>query len=231
MMRFLPRPTYANVMATIAVFIALGGSAYAATQLKKNSVGSNQLKKNAVTASKIKNNAVTTAKIGDGAVTGEKIGDGAVTGSNINLGSLGTVPSATEASATNGVHMAKINFISGENAAPTTVFSGGGLTLTAECKASELEFTATTSVANSEIYESGNFLNVYAGGLASLNPGDIENVGKKIGDKTQNEVQGQLVYQTPAGAVVTAQFILNGGSIFEGSAKGCSVEGIAEFSS
>ena len=31
--------TYANVMATIAMFLALGGGAYAALKLPKNSVG------------------------------------------------------------------------------------------------------------------------------------------------------------------------------------------------
>ena len=39
--------TYANVMATIAVFIALGGGAYA-VKVSKNSVGSKQLKPGAV---------------------------------------------------------------------------------------------------------------------------------------------------------------------------------------
>jgi hypothetical protein len=32
MKRFLPRPTYGNVMATIAVFVALGGVSYAASE-------------------------------------------------------------------------------------------------------------------------------------------------------------------------------------------------------
>ena len=69
--------TYANVMATIAVFIALGGSAFAAAQLKKNSVGAKQLKRNAVTTAKVKPAAITGAKI--------------------KLSSLGTVPSAAHA--------------------------------------------------------------------------------------------------------------------------------------
>jgi hypothetical protein len=47
--------SYANVMATIALFLALGGGAYAAIQLPKNSVGTRQLKKNAVVSSKVKN--------------------------------------------------------------------------------------------------------------------------------------------------------------------------------
>jgi hypothetical protein len=46
-------------MATIAVFMALGGGAYAATQLPKNSVGSKQLKSNSVTSSKVKNGSLT----------------------------------------------------------------------------------------------------------------------------------------------------------------------------
>jgi hypothetical protein len=56
--------SYSNVVATLALFLALGGAtAFAASQLDKNSVGSKQLKKDAVTAAKIKNGAVTQAKI------------------------------------------------------------------------------------------------------------------------------------------------------------------------
>ena len=45
--------SYANVMATIAVFLALGGSAYAAFTLPAHSVGSRQLKNHAVTPKKV----------------------------------------------------------------------------------------------------------------------------------------------------------------------------------
>jgi hypothetical protein len=73
-----PRLTYANVVATLALIIAVGGaSAFAATQLAKNSVGSKQLKRN----------AVTTAKVKNGAITGEKI----------DVATLPKVPSATRA--------------------------------------------------------------------------------------------------------------------------------------
>ena len=44
--------TYANVMATVALFVALGGGAYAATALPSNSVGTKQLKNRAVTPAK-----------------------------------------------------------------------------------------------------------------------------------------------------------------------------------
>ena len=36
--------TYANLMASVAVFIALGGCAYAALRVPPNSVGTRQLK-------------------------------------------------------------------------------------------------------------------------------------------------------------------------------------------
>jgi len=69
--------SYANVMVTILAFIVLGGAAYAATKLPKNSVGTKQIKNQAVTGAKIKK--------------------GTITGTNINLAKLGTVPSATTA--------------------------------------------------------------------------------------------------------------------------------------
>ena len=72
-----PRLTYANVMATVAVFIALGGASFAALKLPKNSVGAKQLRKN----------AVTTAKIKKAAVTGDKV----------QVSTLGKVPSAVTA--------------------------------------------------------------------------------------------------------------------------------------
>jgi hypothetical protein len=44
---------YANVIATLALFVSLGGGAYAATQLPKHSVGTKQLKSGAVTPAKL----------------------------------------------------------------------------------------------------------------------------------------------------------------------------------
>jgi hypothetical protein len=70
--------SYANLTSTLCLFLLLaGGSAYAATQVAKDSIGTPQLKKN----------SVATGKIRDGAVTGPKI----------DMSSLGTVPSATHA--------------------------------------------------------------------------------------------------------------------------------------
>jgi hypothetical protein len=46
--RFLPKLNYSNVMVTGLAFIVLGGGAYAATQLPKNSVGSKQIRKGSI---------------------------------------------------------------------------------------------------------------------------------------------------------------------------------------
>jgi hypothetical protein len=91
------RLTYANVVATIALVLAVGGGATAlALTLPKNSVHSKQIAKG----------AVKTSDIGKDAVTGDKV----------KVSSLGKVPlavhadsadsAATAASATNAAHAA-----------------------------------------------------------------------------------------------------------------------------
>jgi hypothetical protein len=76
-------------MSTIFVFLLLaGGTAMAAKQLGKKTVGPKQLKANAVTTAKIKKGAVTNKKIADNAIDNSKIADNAVTGSKIADGSV-----------------------------------------------------------------------------------------------------------------------------------------------
>jgi hypothetical protein len=76
------RPSPALVVSIVALIVALGGSAYAASK-----IGTGQIKNNAVTAAKIRARAITTAKLRNGAVTGAKVRES----------TLGAVPSATNA--------------------------------------------------------------------------------------------------------------------------------------
>ena len=55
----MKRLSYANVMSTLALFIALGGVSYAAVKLPSNSVGTPQIRNDAVTGSKIKNGSIS----------------------------------------------------------------------------------------------------------------------------------------------------------------------------
>jgi hypothetical protein len=58
-----PHLTYANVMASIAVFIALGGTSVAAASLSKNSVGSSQIRNSSLTGKDVKNSSLTTSDV------------------------------------------------------------------------------------------------------------------------------------------------------------------------
>lgn len=62
----LPRFTYANVMSTVAVFIALGGTSFAAVKLSKGSVGERELKTGAVTSAKLKDGTIAPADLAPG---------------------------------------------------------------------------------------------------------------------------------------------------------------------
>ena len=83
----------ALAMSATALFVALGGTALAVSQ-----IGTNQIKNGAVTTSKLHNKAVTNAKLGpnsvgngkiaNNAVTNGKIAANAVTGSKVQDGSL-----------------------------------------------------------------------------------------------------------------------------------------------
>lgn len=72
------RLSYANVMATVAAFLALGGGAYAALSLPANSVTSREIARNAVKAKQIKKRAVRKKELKRDAVRTRKIKDGRV---------------------------------------------------------------------------------------------------------------------------------------------------------
>jgi hypothetical protein len=92
------RLTYANVVATLALFLALsGGVVWAAGK-----IGAKNLRANAVTAGKIKRNAVTNAKIRGNAVTAAKIKAGAVAFTKLAPGTNLVVSASGEPVAANG---------------------------------------------------------------------------------------------------------------------------------
>lgn len=98
--------TYSNVIASMALFVALGGVA-AAAGLGKNSVGTQQLKPNAVTAAKIKNGAINSHKLGHNSVVAGKIAGNTIAAGNLQNGSVTSSKlgknSVTNAAIANGV--------------------------------------------------------------------------------------------------------------------------------
>ena len=77
--RIRARLTYANVVATLALFVAMGGGAYAAA-----TIGSGD----------IKDNAVRSRHIDNGQVKSSDVENDGLSGNNVDESSLGLVPEA-----------------------------------------------------------------------------------------------------------------------------------------
>jgi hypothetical protein len=199
------RLTYANVMSSIAVFLVLGGAtAFAASQLEKNSVGTKQLKKNSVTAAKIKSNAVTTAKLKDNAVNGAKVDES----------SLGQVPKATTAvTATtagsagtagvaekvNGVAMSRFQDRSAGGTTEIEVFGNGHLRVTVSCDvAGNIIVRAFTLSDHAAINSYGN---------AGDTTDDDFNIAENPKTISESDEQRDVVYTDESGNVVHLSYL------------------------
>jgi len=60
--------TYANVVSTLCLFIVLGGGAFAATKLPKNSVTSTQIKNGSIKGPDVAKSAITSVKVKNGSL-------------------------------------------------------------------------------------------------------------------------------------------------------------------
>ncbi|MEZ5078686.1 MAG: hypothetical protein R2725_14730 [Solirubrobacterales bacterium] len=75
-------------MATVAVFIALGGVSYAAVKIPADSVGHRELKRHAVKNSNIKLETIGAGKLAKNSIAWDRIRREAVTGEKVRDGSL-----------------------------------------------------------------------------------------------------------------------------------------------
>jgi hypothetical protein len=83
------RLTFANSVSLLALFVALGGSSYAAL-----SVGSGQIANNSVRTQDLRNNTILSRDVRDNVLLGRDIHRDSVEGRNVNESTLGTVPDA-----------------------------------------------------------------------------------------------------------------------------------------
>lgn len=89
MRALLRRLTYANVVATLALFLAVsGGAVMAASQLGKNAVQSKNIARNAVKSQDIASNAVKARNLAKNAVKAAKLAANAVTEKKVAKGSI-----------------------------------------------------------------------------------------------------------------------------------------------
>ncbi|MBS1846298.1 MAG: hypothetical protein JST53_17965 [Actinobacteria bacterium] len=101
-MRLVRHISFSNVIAMLALFIALGGAAYAGTKIsgssiKNGSIGGGKLKSETITGDKIKKGTLTGAQIANQSITGAQIQNGSIDASQINVSTLGAVPLAQAA--------------------------------------------------------------------------------------------------------------------------------------
>ena len=131
--RLGPRLSYANVMATLAVFLGLGGGAYAAVSLPARSVDTQHIKRQAVTRSKLADRAVDTHQLARRAVTLKRLSRG-VRARLTRVGRPGLQGPPGPAGAA-GPSARRINFLTDATASPspTTVLDVEGFQLAAAC--------------------------------------------------------------------------------------------------
>ena len=106
--------SYANVTATLALFVALGGTSYAALH-----VSTENIENGAVTSSKLANKAVVAAKLGDKAVT-----PAAVNGANrfpIKVNDANTLGGVASSNFVRGAQVAGVYSVT--SSTPKTVYS------------------------------------------------------------------------------------------------------------
>ena len=102
--------SFANLVSLMALFIALGGTTYAAVTLPKNSVGTSQIKKNGVGVSEIKKNGVRASEINRNAVGASEIRSNAVASGDIADSSVGTGDVADSSLGANDLQAGLLNF-------------------------------------------------------------------------------------------------------------------------
>jgi hypothetical protein len=89
-------------MSSLAIFLLLGGTAFAAgklsgSRLKNNSVSGKKLKAGSVSNSKLRSNAVTNSKIQAASISGSRLASNTLTDREINMAKLGKISKATTA--------------------------------------------------------------------------------------------------------------------------------------
>ena len=84
-----PRLSFANVTSMLALFVALGGTSYAAVSLSANSVNKTHLRTNSVGKSEIRSRAVGRSEVGSNAIGASELRTAAVGSNDVKDETLG----------------------------------------------------------------------------------------------------------------------------------------------
>jgi hypothetical protein len=214
------RPSPSMLVAVTALFVALGGSVYAA-----NRIGPKQLAKNAVSTPKIQKKAVTRPKIAPAAISSRQIADGSVTGVKVDEGSLGKVPTAVNADTVGGMVPSSFSFKGAPNTALTPIKTIGLLTIHAGCAADgdPLLTVFPADPGGPSLTMSRAVLAADAvdtGGAGSVDPGGVVML-----DGTHTISVGEIQVMSTTGKVTTISWGARDNTVFNPSEDVCVVWG------
>lgn len=226
MKRFVHRPSPAMVVALIALFVALGGSSYAAlrigsAQIKNNSIQSKDIKNRTIRGRDIHRRTIRGSNVGVRSLTGGNIARNKITGSEVLESSLGTVPSANNAnhatSADGLTSQRELTYQAAAGTGAADVFDSGKLKLSAACgPGGAVTLTASTRVDHATLQSIGDDTDTNDGDFTTAETPTLSSV---------NEAR-MVVYTEPGGQVVVINYAAAEGSVY--GTTGCIVKGVAQ---
>ncbi len=236
--------TFANVMASVAVFIALGGASYAAVSLPADSVGSKQLRTHAVKQSNLAAGSVGTRQLRRRSVKARKIANRAVTRRSLSSWIRGQLrrraapgqPGPQGATGPRGPGAVPVRYSAAASAtpAPVRVLETGGLTVSASCNLgggdSALDFSVRSTQA-ATLYETvtvdsdtdpANTANLQL----EFQAGVTQNTGGPSESNGFTRVAVQGVYSSPSSTIDLHLFAVVSDPAGAGAGR-CSIHGLA----
>lgn len=156
------RPSPALIVSSLALVVAVSGTAYAAATISGRSIT-------------------------DHSIAGRKLINNTLTGTQIKESRLATVPHAANAKAVGGITMRKVFYApKTKSATPTTILHLGGLVLKATCGNGDLEVVMTSTVAHAHL--ASEMWNSAGGGSpdglhhSDFGPNSAFQFGESLGD-------------------------------------------------
>jgi hypothetical protein len=232
MSRFRPqRPSASMVVALIALFVALGGSSYAAititgknvkngsltgSDIKSGSLSGKQIKSGSLTGKQIKSGSLSGKQIANGSLSGAQVANDSLGGGQINEATLGKVPAAGNADTVGGKPASAFGpaarwiTVQGTAGGGVTLGQSGGFGTVTRLTTGEYSIDAGQSVANRALSvtmnaaSGGGFISVVPCGGSANNPGGIDCPG--VNDV--NHVIVVTLSTAAASADRTFQFII-----------------------
>jgi hypothetical protein len=221
------RPSPATVTAVVALFVALGGTSYAALVITGRNVRNGSL-----TGADVKTNSLTGVDIKG--IHGADVANNSLTSADVAESKLGRVPSAkvadravsattaTSAANVNGLTVRKFSVKIPSNDPEQVVATAGGATVRASCPGGTATVRATSDVNDAMI---GVALTTAAGTAAGGQDKGFD-IGESA-DLDQGAANGTGVasYGTPDGRTVTVTYGFGSTPTFGGTTAGCAVWG------